>query len=122
MQLRSAWACVVVGRSKTGEWGESLKSLIGLVVLPVAASLAYSSPEAAPDPKSVTRGREFVEKTCAGCHPGPQLDAVIGERLDPEERDAFHAFLAIHHVADTARRDDVIAYLQTRVGAPSSGP
>lgn len=87
--------------------------LVGLV--------AVDRLRAEPEDEAVTRGREHVEATCVGCHQGPQLDAVVSRRFDPENRETLDAFLSTHHVADAALRADVITYLEIRMAtAPVS--
>jgi mono/diheme cytochrome c family protein len=67
------------------------------------------------------RGRAHVEKTCAACHPGSQLEVLVRRRVgDEDPAAALDAFLAGHHVPDEGLRAAVIAYLRTRItDAPS---
>ncbi len=81
----------------------------------LGSTLAFANGESTKQP---TSGQATVEKTCAGCHPGPQLDAVVAAHVaDQEPRLALDAFLAKHHVPDPELRGEVIAYLVSRLDA-----
>ena len=70
----------------------------------------------------VGRGAAHVAATCNGCHPGPQLDAVVRRRVaDRDAHQALDAFLGGHHVADAALRSEVIAHLLARLDAAAEG-
>ena len=78
------------------------------------ATLAFANAENA---KEVASGQTTVEKTCAGCHPGPQLDALVAARVgDQDPKLALDAFLAKHHVPDAELRAELIAHLMSRLG------
>lgn len=99
-----------------------MKIVIGMFVVVLSGLLLVVHPlRAASTPDdAVARGRAYVEKSCIGCHAGVKLDAVVEKRFDPAQRSAFDAFLATHHVPDSALRSDVIDYLEMRRAAASS--
>lgn len=68
--------------------------------------------------QAAARGAGHVEKACIGCHPGPQLDAVVRQLVaDTDAHVALDAFLVSHHAADPAPRAEIIAHLQARLDA-----
>jgi len=93
-----------------------------VVALAVVAGWAGTRiPGAADQSPGVERARAHVEKTCAGCHPGPVLDTLVRQRLARKDGGTLEAFLAGHHVPDPQLRAEVVAHLEARLAGSSSG-
>jgi hypothetical protein len=84
----------------------------------MASSLSGCEPAARAEADGSERAQAHVEKTCVGCHPGAKLDEVA-RRRNETGADALDTFLKAHHVADTALRAEVVAYLRTRLADES---
>lgn len=99
-----------------------MRPLKTLVLVVFVSWLSASTLCASEESEALARGAAHVQKTCVGCHAGSQLDVVVSRRLDPLDLKPLSAFLATHHVREDSLREDVIAYLRTRLTTASQEP
>lgn len=86
-----------------------------VVLLLSPASGGGTRAEIGPD-EAETRGAAQVEKSCVGCHPGVQLEAVVQHHVAGRDASvALDVLLAEHHAPDAAVRADVIVHLRARL-------